>query len=205
MRKGYRNENIVVVSDPFTGDFKQPRLRVRVRCDCGREYEVDARFVKNGKAKRCRSCAGKLGAARSHGFRSDGKREDLYVKWAGMRSRCFNKNDKDYKNFGGRGIKICSTWLQYGPFRSWAIKSGYKKGFGVYRKNTDKDYSPSNCFTSKYRPMEKLYQFRGKKYSLAELYKMVGSHVPLPTVKKRLSKGWELLEALLRPTGLKIR
>ena len=33
-----------------------------------------------------------------------------YVAWVGMRSRCYNKNNKKYKKYGGRGITVCDHW-----------------------------------------------------------------------------------------------
>jgi hypothetical protein len=34
-----------------------------------------------------------------------------YKAWQNMKQRCTNPNDRDYKNYGGRGIKICDRWL----------------------------------------------------------------------------------------------
>ena len=43
-----------------------------------------------------------------------------------MKTRCYNKNSPDYKNYGGRGIRICSEWLNnYLSFKSWAEENGY--------------------------------------------------------------------------------
>ena len=37
----------------------------------------------------------------------------LYNKWGSMKTRCYYPKSKDYKNYGGRGIKICDEWLNY--------------------------------------------------------------------------------------------
>lgn len=34
----------------------------------------------------------------------------VYSSWIGMKTRCYNKNKNDYKNYGGRGIKVCNEW-----------------------------------------------------------------------------------------------
>ena len=34
----------------------------------------------------------------------------LYHIWNGMCGRCLNPNNKDYKDYGGRGITICEEW-----------------------------------------------------------------------------------------------
>ena len=45
----------------------------------------------------------------------------LYKVLAGMKSRCSNKNEPEYKNYGGRGIRVCDEWLNsFEAFESWA-------------------------------------------------------------------------------------
>jgi hypothetical protein len=34
----------------------------------------------------------------------------IYHVWNGMRARCNNPNNSAYRNYGGRGITICSEW-----------------------------------------------------------------------------------------------
>jgi hypothetical protein len=63
-----------------------------------------------------------------------------------MKNRCYNQKSKEYKWYGGKGIKICNEWL-YNPtlFADWALKKGYKKGLTVDRIDEKKDYCPKNC------------------------------------------------------------
>lgn len=65
--------------------------------------------------------------------------------WYGIRKRIFNPNDCEYRNYGGRGIKICKEWLIYVNFRDWALKNGYEDTLTIERKNFNKGYYPSNC------------------------------------------------------------
>jgi DNA-binding transcriptional regulator YiaG len=63
-----------------------------------------------------------------------------------MTNRCYNPNDRSFKHYGGRGIKICEEWRNdYRLFEIWALKNGYKKGLQIDRKNNDGDYEPGNC------------------------------------------------------------
>jgi hypothetical protein len=32
--------------------------------------------------------------------------------WQGMQQRCHNPNNKDYKSYGGRGIRVCDEWRE---------------------------------------------------------------------------------------------
>jgi len=45
-----------------------------------------------------------------HGHNKNGKTPE-YTTWARMKDRCFNKNSKDYPDYGGRGITVCERWV----------------------------------------------------------------------------------------------
>jgi len=80
-----------------------------------------------------------------HGDNCVSNRHLLYGVWATMRSRCANPNFKHYKNYGGRGIRVCSEWKEYIVFRTWALDAGYYYGAELDRINVDGHYSPLNC------------------------------------------------------------
>ena len=70
----------------------------------------------------------------------------LYRVWAGMKKRCFNPKNKDYKDYGGRGITICPELTNdYIVFRDWALSNGYKENLLIDRINPNGNYEPSNC------------------------------------------------------------
>lgn len=69
----------------------------------------------------------------------------LHKIWAGMFERCYRKNHVHYKDYGGRGIKVCEKWKDFDSFREWAIKNGYNETLTIDRINNDGDYEPNNC------------------------------------------------------------
>lgn len=70
----------------------------------------------------------------------------LYKLLIYMKNRCYSPNNTRYKNYGGRGIKICKEWLDSPKaFVNWALANGYKKGLQIDRADNDGDYEPSNC------------------------------------------------------------
>ena len=73
---------------------------------------------------------------------SDNKLLKIYYS---MLSRCNNTNNKDYKNYGGKGIKVCNEWLDYENFRVWSLSNGYKEGLSIDRIDNTKGYNPDNC------------------------------------------------------------
>lgn len=60
--------------------------------------------------------------------------------------RCYNSNNKDYRWYGGKGIKVCDEWRN-NPliFEEWALKNGYDDTLTIDRIDSDKDYCPYNC------------------------------------------------------------
>ncbi len=68
----------------------------------------------------------------------------MAVRWRDMHYRCTNSANKAYKNYGGRGIKVCVRWRHFELFLADMGMSPTKK-HTVERINNDKSYSPSNC------------------------------------------------------------
>lgn len=68
---------------------------------------------------------------------------DIYYN---MLKRCYKKENKHYRHYGGRGVKVCEEWKKScRNFYKWAEESGYKKGLTLERIDVNKDYSPDNC------------------------------------------------------------
>ena len=59
--------------------------------------------------------------------------------------RCENKKNINYKNYGGRGIKVCEEWHNGKNFMNWAIKNGYKDNLTIDRIDVNGNYEPLNC------------------------------------------------------------
>ena len=69
-----------------------------------------------------------------------------YRAWANMKQRCNNPKDKDYKDYGGRGIKVCDRWLH--NFENFLADMGKRPSpqHSIDRyPNNDGNYEPSNC------------------------------------------------------------
>lgn len=71
---------------------------------------------------------------------------NLYRRWIDMKSRCYNKNNCNYKYYGGRGIKVCDEWVHnFKNFEKWALENGYKKELSLDKINNNGNYEPNNC------------------------------------------------------------
>lgn len=104
-------------------------------CDCGKETVVAAGNLKKGHTTSC-GCS-----RRPHGM--FGTR--LYDTWKNMKDRCFNKKCIGFRDYGGRGITVCSEWLYFIPFMEWALVNGYADDLQIDRKEVNRNYEPSNC------------------------------------------------------------
>ena len=130
---GQRFGDLVVLK--IVGKTKHRNYRWLCQCDCG---NVTVSSAGNLKTRHVLSC----GCRRTpHGF--FGTR--LYSIWAGMKSRCCNPKSPNYKDYGGRGISICKEWLEFIPFKVWALSNGYEKEITIDRIENDGNYEPNNC------------------------------------------------------------
>lgn len=61
-----------------------------------------------------------------------------------MRARCYKVNGKDFKNYGGKGIKVCSRW---DIFEYFLLDMGPRPfpNSSIERDNNSKDYCLENC------------------------------------------------------------
>lgn len=127
-----------------------------------------------------------------------GMEHPLYNVWMSMRKRCNNPNEKCYKHYGGRGIKVCEEWNSFLTFFS-DMKDGYKKGLQLDRIDNNKGYSKDNC---RWATVSENCSNRrtsiihngvcAKKKSLE-----LGASASL--VKRRIRRGWSKDEAFNKP------
>lgn len=108
-------------------------------CECGNHTRVSAGNLKKGAIKSC-------GCLRKERFLTHGKSHTpLHHIWVQMKQRCYNRNDKSYKWYGGKGVSLCNEWMNYESFCDWARNSGYRKGLTIDRIDSSLGYSPENC------------------------------------------------------------
>lgn len=78
-----------------------------------------------------------------HGHSQRGKKTPEYYTWVSMRQRCNNPRVVGYKNYGGRGIKVCEAWKDFLNF--FADMGPRPEGLTLDRKDNNGNYEPGNC------------------------------------------------------------
>jgi hypothetical protein len=117
--------------------------KCRVRCDCGTVKEiVQTNLTKTYKPTKSCGCLSKENHHITHGL----SKHKWYPIWKAMLCRCYSEPQKSYKDYGGRGITVCSEWKSSPVmFLEWLEQNGYKKGLQIDRKDNDGNYCPENC------------------------------------------------------------
>ena len=184
---------------------KTHNTRWKCQCECGNIVIV---FGFSLKSKDTQSC-GCLHKEKSTKHNMYGTR--IYSILDGMKSRCYNKNSKRYKNYGGRGIRICDKWLDkekgFINFYNWALKNGYRDDLTIDRIDVNGNYEPSNCrwITNSEQQNNKRNNhyilYNNEKHTLAEwskIYKINES-----TLDSRIRNGWDIEKSLTTPVQKK--
>lgn len=164
-------------------------------CDCGNETTVRSDSLRSGDVKSCGCYV--IEKATTHGLRYT----QLYKVWASMKTRCYNKNDLAYKNYGARGIKIYSMWIDDAEaFCKWAKENGWRPGLTIDRIDNDGDYTPSNCrfvtqaVNSRNTRSTRIIEYQGQTMCISEWARFLG--MSMHTLWHRLNRGWSVKRAL---------
>lgn len=160
-------------------------------CDCGNLCE---KFIKNVKRSTTRSCG-----CLDHGYAGT----IIYSTWVRMKNRCNDPKDKQYKHYGGRGIKVCDRWLDYNDGFLNFLEDMGKKPEGKYsigRKDNDGNYCKENCRwetdieQNRNKRNTKYIECDGVTRPLTEWCEITG--IKISTLRERLRRGWSPKEAL---------
>lgn len=167
------------------------------KCDCGNFKVISGYKIKSGHTKSCGCLHAKIMSqiSTTHGYTKKGKKHLLYYIWHNIKNRCNNKKLQSYKNYGGRGIFICESWLNPKTFIDWCINNGWEKGLEIDRINNNDGYYPENCrFVT---ASENQFNTRRSINSFSRKCRDIGVDADL--VRDRIRNGWDLEKALTHP------
>ena len=173
------------------------------KCDCGNTAIKKGAALKAGVGCHCGCVKNEMLRKRfqTHNL----SRTRLYKIWNGMKNRCSNTNLREYKYYGGRGIKVCNEWKEdFMKFYDWAIANDYADELTIDRIDVDGDYSPSNCrwITNREQQFNKrnnvLLTHNGETKTLTEWCEE--KHLAYQTLRGRIYRlGWSIDKAIETP------
>lgn len=167
------------------------RTKFLCTCDCGTEKVLNFNdLIRRQKP----SCGCRRVGNPTHGLLRIAPRE--YFAWSAMKGRCYSKTGREYKLYGGRGIRVCARWLD--GFDSFLTDMGMRPStkHSIERLENEGDYTPSNCIwgtktqQARNRRTTRRVSFRGKSMSLAEAADISG--VPYSTALYRDAAGYPI-------------
>jgi len=167
------------------------------QCDCGNKKIVSKPTLVAGITVSC-GCY-KREIHTKHGKSS----HRLHHIWKAMISRCENEKRKSYKNYGGRGIKVCEEWHDMNNFFNWAITHGYSDDLTIDRENNDGDYCSENCrwvtmkVQNNNRRGNRIITYNGETRTLMQWSEILG--VTYALLRSRLCRGWPVEKAFTTP------
>ena len=124
-------------------------------CECGKQLVVSGKELRNGHTRSC-GCLQRDSVIKKnfkHGFSERDNCHRLYRIWADMKKRCSNHNHKAFKDYGGRGILVCPSWIDsfqnffndMNPSHMEHVRQYGTLNTTLDRSDNDKGYSPENC------------------------------------------------------------
>ena len=129
---------------PTEGSKGKSRFGIYKCGFCGTNFKANTYDINRGDIKSCgcynikRVREGKT----KHGLRAT----RLYNIWRDIKRRTLNPKNKQYNDYGGRGITICDEWKNdVKSFYDWAMSNGYSDELSIDRIDNDGGYYPENC------------------------------------------------------------
>lgn len=169
-------------------------------CECGNTTTVRAYSLKSGTTKSCGCGKGNSGRKMftTHGM----SKTPVYRIWKAMMCRCYQKRNRAYPRYGGRGIDVCDRWHDFTNF--YSDMGERPSGTSIDRIDNNKGYSPDNCRwatnieQARNTRRNVSVSYGGKEAYLSELAERAGiSYYTLYCRYKRM--GWNIEDAVSLP------
>lgn len=137
--------------------LKGQRIYYLCECECGSKKVVTKSHLTTGHTTSCGCYMIETSLKNLEGLDEKNKTHGMsgtpfYEVWKKMKHRCYNDNNKNYHNYGGRGIKVCESWHRFENFMDDMYEDYVKfnqthgdRSATIERINVNDDYSKSNC------------------------------------------------------------
>ncbi len=177
--------------------------QIECLCQCGIKRIIRIEKLVNDKTKSC-------GCLRDENLTTHGRTKNSiriqsheYWIWNSMKQRCLNTANKQYPDYGGRGITVCDRWIEFQNF--YADMGEKPKNKSLERRDNNQGYSPENCYWADRKSQNSnkrnnIYlTAKGEVFTLTEWTRKTG--ICHSTIVLRLKAGWPEEIAATAPKG----
>lgn len=167
------------------------------QCKCSKISIVSGSYLKSG---RTRSCGCGVDEARYSHRMSKTKEHRI---WMAIKERCYYEKYKQYKDYGGRGIKVCDRWLE--SFENFYEDMGSRPSdnHSIDRKDNDGNYCKENCEWKTKKEQANntssniIITYNNKTQTLMQWSEELS--LSYSALQLRLSRGWSIEKTLSTP------
>lgn len=194
---GYKSGRLEVISNE---GIRNRHMYYKCRCECGKEVITRGSALVSGNTKSC-GCLNKQKGKNiilgykipMDGSKTNGRLSIEYNTYRHIKARCYTKSNPKYKNYGGRGIRVCDRWLE--SFENFYADMGKRPDHldSIERNDVNGNYEPGNCrwATEQEQAVNKTNTVRlivnGKEIHQTGLAKILG--ISAHSVRNHLRKG----------------
>lgn len=195
---GRRVGRLRVVS--FYGTDRWQQAMWLCECDCGRTIVVRGHELRRKPRPTVYSCGCyRIDVISTHRH----CHMPEYRTWIGIKTRCHRPSYHQYKDYGGRGIRVCSRWRH--SFPNFLADMGRKpsRRHGIERRDNNGNYEPGNCRWATQREQRRnsrsnhYVTWRGRTQCLADWANEFG--INRAKFAARIANGWSMARATRTP------
>lgn len=143
----------------------RPIRQVELQCkNCSILFVVDLNNAKRTQQKTCSSACSKRLVEH---FKGGNEAHPLYPRWLSMKQRVLNPNNTEYRNYGGRGLLIDESFLEFIPYAEYIMSlPNYDENtissLSIDRIDNSKGYIPGNLRITTFNIQTANQRFSGK-------------------------------------------
>lgn len=203
---GHKHNRLTVMDVCRRQISGQTRTFLECRCDCGNTCFIQSYIINTDLIKSCGCYNSEQSSKRSF---KDGRAgtSEFYI-YNAMRQRCLNTKNRNYKYYGGRGIKISSDWLV--DFSNFLVDMGKRpsKNHSIERIDNNGDYCKENCKWATIKEQgnnkrtTRFIEFNGERLTISQWSERTSLSCDL--LSSRILRNWPT-ELLLTTPSNKIR